>query len=179
MELSPDIIVAYSTPPVVALHQGTRSIPIVFLTVTDPLSQGLVASLAHPGGNITGFSTFEISTGTKWMRHSQTDIAQPPTGRHHLQSKDCTLLPTVPARDRESRVGIRCGADVDEVHDDAEIERAISTLAREPGGGLIVMPDTFNMVHRQTIITLAARYPCRQFTISDILRRTEVDFLRS
>jgi ABC-type uncharacterized transport system substrate-binding protein len=65
IELSPDIIVAHSTPPVVALHRGTSSIPIVFLTVTDPLSQGLVASLAHPGGNITGFSTFEFSTGTK------------------------------------------------------------------------------------------------------------------
>lgn len=67
VELSPDIILAHSTPPVVALLKETRSIPIVFLTVTDPLGQGLVGSLAHPGGNITGFSVFMISLGTKWL----------------------------------------------------------------------------------------------------------------
>jgi putative ABC transport system substrate-binding protein len=67
VELSPDIIVAYATPSVVALQQQTHSVPIVFLSVTDPVGQGLVASLAHPGGNITGFSVFEFSLGTKWM----------------------------------------------------------------------------------------------------------------
>src|SRR5262245_60466419 len=60
IELSPDIIVGYATPSVVALQQETRSIPIVFLSVTDPVGQGLVASLAHPGGNITGFAVFEL-----------------------------------------------------------------------------------------------------------------------
>jgi putative ABC transport system substrate-binding protein len=67
VELSPDIIVAYATPSVLALQQETRSIPIVFLSVTDPVGQGLVGSLAHPGGNITGFAVFEISLGTKWI----------------------------------------------------------------------------------------------------------------
>src|SRR5215467_1811149 len=67
IELSPDIMVGYATPSVVALQQETRSIPIVFLSVTDPVGQGLVASLAHPGGNITGFAVFELSLGTKWM----------------------------------------------------------------------------------------------------------------
>src|SRR5262245_35762784 len=67
MELSPDITVGYGTPVVVALQQLTRSIPIVFLSVTDPVGQGLVASLTHPGGNITGFAVFEISLGTKWL----------------------------------------------------------------------------------------------------------------
>src|SRR5262245_19442216 len=67
VELSPDIVVGYGTPVVVALQQQTRSIPIVFLSVTDPVGQGLVASLAHPGGNITGFAVFEISLGAKWM----------------------------------------------------------------------------------------------------------------
>ena len=67
VELSPDIIVGYGTPVIVALQQETRSIPILFLSVTDPLGQGLVASLAHPGGNVTGFSIFEISTATKWI----------------------------------------------------------------------------------------------------------------
>jgi putative tryptophan/tyrosine transport system substrate-binding protein len=67
VELSPEIIVGYGTPTVVALQQETRSIPIVFLSVTDPVGQGLVASLAHPGGNVTGFAVFETSLGTKWM----------------------------------------------------------------------------------------------------------------
>src|SRR5215472_1632451 len=67
VKLSPEIIVGYATPSVVALQQETRSIPIVFLSVTDPVGQGLVASLAHPGGNITGFAVFELSLGTKWM----------------------------------------------------------------------------------------------------------------
>ena len=67
VELSPDIIVGYATPSVLALQQETRSIPIVFLSVTDPVGQGLVASLAHPGGNVTGFAVFEFSLGTKWM----------------------------------------------------------------------------------------------------------------
>ena len=67
VELSPDIIVGYGTPVIVALQQETRSIPILFLSVTDPLGQGLVASLAHPGGNVTGFSIFEISMATKWI----------------------------------------------------------------------------------------------------------------
>jgi putative ABC transport system substrate-binding protein len=67
VELSPDMIVGYGTPVVIALQRQTRSIPIVFLSVTDPVGQGLVASLAHPGGNVTGFAVFEASLGTKWM----------------------------------------------------------------------------------------------------------------
>ena len=65
--LQPDVLVAHSTPSAKGLLQATRSIPIVFLTVTDPLGQGLVASLSRPGGNITGFSVFEFSLGTKWV----------------------------------------------------------------------------------------------------------------
>ncbi len=67
VELQPDALVGHSTPSAKGLLKQTRSIPIVFLTVTDPLGQGLVASLSHPGGNITGFSVFEFSLGTKWL----------------------------------------------------------------------------------------------------------------
>jgi len=94
VELSPDIMVGYATPSVAALQQETRSIPIVFLSVTDPVGQGLVASLAHPGGNITGFAVFELSLGTK-----QTDSARPQEGYHHLQPKDGAVLLTVLGRD--------------------------------------------------------------------------------
>jgi putative ABC transport system substrate-binding protein len=130
----------------------------VFLTVTDPLSQGLVASLAHPGGNITGFSTFEFSTGTKCV---ETLKAISPSLRRVATIFNPEIAPYYPLYLRSiEKAASEFAVEpiVDEVHDDAEIERAISTQAREPGGGLIVMPDTFNVVHRQTIITLAARY---------------------
>ena len=130
----------------------------MFLTVTDPLSQGLVASLAHPGGNVTGFSTFEFSTGTKWVE-TLKEIS--PSLRRVATIFNPEIAPYYPLYLRsieKAASGLAVEPIVAEVHDDAEIERAISTQAREPGGGLIVMPDTFNVVHRQTIIALTARY---------------------
>jgi putative ABC transport system substrate-binding protein len=158
VELSPDIIVGYATPSVVALQHETGSIPIVFLSVTDPLGQGLVASLAHPGGNITGFAVFEFSLGTKWVETLKqispnlkrvTTIFNPKTAPYYSLylraiEKAASSLAIEPI--------------VVEIHDDAEIERAISNLAHEPDSGLIAMPDSFNMAHRQTIIAFADQY---------------------
>jgi putative ABC transport system substrate-binding protein len=158
VDLSPDVMVGYATPSVAALRQESRSIPIVFLSVTDPVGQGLVASLAHPGGNITGFAVFEFSLGTKWMGALKqiaanlkrvTTIFNPNTAPYYSLYLDAiekaassfSIVPTVVA-----------------VHDDADIERAVSTLSREPDSGLIAMPDSFNMVHRRTIIALVDRY---------------------
>ena len=158
VELSPDILVCYGTPTVVALQQETRSIPIVFLSVTDPIGQGLVASLAHPGGNITGFAVFETSLGTKWMEALKqispslrrvTTIFNPKTAPYYS-----LYLRTI----EKAASSFAVEPIAVELNDDGEIERAISTLAGEPDGGLIVMPDTFNMVHRRTIIALADRY---------------------
>jgi putative tryptophan/tyrosine transport system substrate-binding protein len=158
VDLSPDVIVGHSTPSVVALRQETRSIPIVFLTVTDPVGQGFVASLAHPGGNITGFQVFEFSLGTKWM-DTLKQIA--PSLRRVATFFNPETAPYYPLYLRTMEKAASSFA-VEliavEVHDDAEIERAISTLAREPGGGLIVFPDSFNEVHRRTIIALVERY---------------------
>ena len=158
VELSPDIIVGYGTPVIVALKQETRSIPIVFLSITDPVGQGLVASLAHPGGNVTGFSIFEISMATKWIEALKqmapglkrvVTIYNPKTApyfRLYVRAIEqaAPLFAVEP-------IGL-------ESHHDAGIERAISAVAHEAGGGLIVMPDTFNMVHRRTTIGLAARH---------------------
>jgi ABC-type uncharacterized transport system substrate-binding protein len=158
VDLSPDIIIGYATPSVLALQQETRSIPIVFLSVTDPVGQGLVASLAHPGGNITGFAVFEFSLGTKWMEALKqivpslrrvTTIFNPKTAPYYPLYLDA--IEKAASSFAVQQIGVQ-------VHDDAEIERAISTLAREPDGGLIVMPDSFNMVHRRTIIALMDRY---------------------
>jgi putative ABC transport system substrate-binding protein len=157
--LSPDIIVCSTTPSVVALQQETRSIPIVFLSVTDPVGQGLVASLAHPGSNITGFALFEISLGTKWMGALKqiapslkrvTTIFNPKTAPYYSLYLD--------AIEKAASSFAVEGPIVVEVHDDADIERAISTQSREPDSGLIAMPDSFNFVHRRTIIALVDRY---------------------
>jgi putative tryptophan/tyrosine transport system substrate-binding protein len=158
VELSPDVIVGYATPSVVALQQETRSIPIVFVSVTDPVGQGLVASLAHPGGNITGFAVFEISLGTKWME-ALKQIA--PNLRRVITIVNPKTAPYYPLYVRvmeKAASSFAVELIVVEVHDDADIERAISALAREPDGGLFVMPDTFNFVHRRTIIALVDRY---------------------
>jgi putative ABC transport system substrate-binding protein len=158
VELSPDVVVGYATPSVVALQQETRFIPIVFLSVTDPVGQGLVASLAHPGGNITGFAVFEISLGAKWMDTLRqvkpglkrvTTIFNPKTAPYYplyLQAID------------KAASSFAVEPNMAEVHDDTEIEGAVSTLAHEPNGGLIVMPDSFNMTHRRTIIALVDKY---------------------
>ena len=158
VELSPDVIVGYGTPVVVALQQETRSIPILFLSVTDPVGQGLVASLAHPGGNITGFSVFEISLATKWMEALKP---MAPGLKRVVTIYNPRTAPYFPLYMRAIEQAARAFAVEPiglEVHDDAEIERAISVAADEAGGGLIVMPDTFNMVHRRTTIGLAARH---------------------
>jgi ABC-type uncharacterized transport system substrate-binding protein len=158
MELSPDITVGYGTPVVVALQQITRSIPIVFLSVTDPVGQGLVASLTHPGGNITGFAVFEISLGTKWLEV----LKQMTPGLKRVVTiynpRTAPYFPLYLRAIEQAAPSFAVETIALEVHNDAEIERAISTAARQPGAGLIVMPDTFNMVHRQTTIGLAAQH---------------------
>jgi putative ABC transport system substrate-binding protein len=158
VELSPDIIVGYGTPVIVALQQETRSIPILFLSITDPVGQGLVASLARPGGNVTGFSIFEISMGTKWIEALKQ---MAPGLKRVVTLYNPATAPYFPLYVRAieqaapsfavETIGL-------EIHHDAEIERAISAVAHEASGGLIVMPDTFNMVHRRTTIGLAARH---------------------
>jgi len=172
VQLSPDILVGYATPSVAALQQETRSIPIVFLSVTDPVGQGLVASLAHPGGNITGFAVFEFSLGTKWMGALKqiapalkrvTTIFNPKTAPYYSLYLDAI---------EKAASSFAVEPIVVEVHDDADIERAISTLSREPDGGLIAMPDSFNMVHRRTIIARWIDTACLQCTIFRFLRGT-------
>jgi putative ABC transport system substrate-binding protein len=158
VELSPDVIVGYATPSTVALQRETHSIPIVFLSVTDPVGQGIVASLAHPGSNVTGFQDFEISLGTKWMELLRqiapsikrvTVIFNPKTAPYYSLYVHAI---------EEAALSFAVELIAVEVHDDAEIERAVDDAGREPNGGLFVLPDTFNRIHRRTTIALADRY---------------------
>jgi putative ABC transport system substrate-binding protein len=158
VRLSPDILVAHSTPPTAALKTETHSIPIVFLTVTDPVGQKLVASLAQPGGNVTGFSVFEASLGAKWL---QLLIEIAPNIRHaHIIFNPVTA----PYYNLYLRVIEKHAAEftIDpipvQVHDEAEIAQAITSAGSQSDIGLFVLPDSSNVVHRELIIRLAAQY---------------------
>src|SRR5690348_4041637 len=155
--LMPDAILASTTPGVAALREQTRTIPIVFVYVADPVGQGFVQSLAHPGGNITGFSSFDTALLGKWLQLLKevapgltrvTAIFNPDTTPHAFFNRGIE-----PA-------GASLGITVTPapVHDDAAIEEVTAAQAREPGGSLIVLPDSFTQAHRDVIIAAATRH---------------------
>jgi putative ABC transport system substrate-binding protein len=141
-----------------ALQRETKTIPIVFTIVADPVGSGFVASLPRPGGNITGFSPLEASMTGKWLE-LLTEIA-PGLKRAAMMFNPDTapyvrsyFQPSFEAAARSLKVAPIAAP----VRSDAEIETVITSLGREPGGGLIVMPDNFVIIHRAQIISLAAR----------------------
>jgi putative tryptophan/tyrosine transport system substrate-binding protein len=154
--LQPDIILTQSTPPTIALQRETRTIPIVFVNVSDPVGSGLVAELKQPGANITGFGYLEPSLGGKWLE-LLSGIA-PGVKRVAIMCNPDTAPVSVymPSFETAAR-SLGVATIIALVHDDVEIETAIITLGREPRGGLVVMPDTFTVSHRAPIISAAAR----------------------
>jgi putative tryptophan/tyrosine transport system substrate-binding protein len=154
--LQPDIILAASTAATAALQGETRTIPIVFANVTDPVAQRIVPRLDRPSGNITGFATNEPSLGGKWLE-LLSEIA-PRLKRAAIMfnpdtSPASTYMPSLEAAARSLKVV----PIIAPVHSDVEIETAIIAPGREPGGGLVVMPDAFMTAHRAPIISAAAR----------------------
>jgi len=159
VQLRPDAIVAGSSPVVGTLLRETRSIPIVFVSISDPIGEGFVASFAHPGGNVTGFTNFESSMTGKWVE-LLTQIAPNVTrvaflfnpqaaaggGSYFLHAVD-TAVST-----------LKVQAVMALVHDGDEIEASFAALAREPGAGAVLLPDIFTAAHYQMVVALAARY---------------------
>src|SRR5215469_9007012 len=155
--LQPDIIVTATTPPTVAVQRETRTIPIVFAGVTDPVAQRIVVRLDRPTGNITGFADLgEASLGGKWLE-LLSEIA-PGLKRAVIMFNPDSLVPSVfmPSLETAAR-SLKVMPIITPVHSDLEIETAIVALRREPGGGLVVMPGVFMDVHRASIISAAAR----------------------
>src|SRR5215472_2506905 len=154
--LQPDIIVAGTTPATVAVQRQTRTIPIVFASVAEPVASGIVARLDGPNGNVTGFAILEASLGGKWVE-LLSEIA-PGLKRAAIMFNPDTAPSSVyiPSLETAAR-SLKVMPIAALVHSDEEIEAAITALGREPGGGLIVMPDTFTDVHRASIIPAAAR----------------------
>jgi putative ABC transport system substrate-binding protein len=153
----PDVILAGTTPVTAALQRATRTIPIIFAVVSDPIGAGFVGSLARPGGNITGFINIEAGMGGKWLELLK-EIA-PRLRRVAIMFNPDTapgggdyFLPSFEAAARSLAVEPIMAR----VHSDAEIETAITSLGREEAG-LVVMTDSFTGVHRGTIISAATR----------------------
>jgi putative ABC transport system substrate-binding protein len=156
--LQPDLLLGHTTTAATALQKQTRTIPIIFAFVSDPVGSGLVASFPHPGGNVTGFMVMEPTMAGKWLELLK-EIA-PRVARVALLFNPATatyaeyyLKPF-----KAAAASLAVEAIALPVRDTSELESVIATHAREPNGGLIVMPDTFNDAHRAEITSLAARY---------------------
>jgi putative tryptophan/tyrosine transport system substrate-binding protein len=158
VRLSPDLILAHTTPAVMALQRETASIPIVFVTVTDPLGQRLVASLAHPGGNVTGFSVYLISLGAKWLEMLKEIAPSMKRAAILFNPQTAPYYPLYIKAIEQAAPSFLLGAVANPVHDELEIEAAIRSTTGGPASGWIVLPDSFNSVHRELIIKLMARY---------------------
>jgi len=172
---APDLIVGSGTPITAALKEATSTIPIVFNLVNDPVGQGFVASLSRPGGNITGFTFIDFPLIGKWLEMIK-EIA--PGVRHVALMFDPDTTPFYPAFLHELEAANKSLAvelSASPVHDEAEVEAAITALAREPGGGLIAAPDAFINNHRRAVMTLTeqrrlpAIYGFRQFAMDGAL----------
>jgi len=156
--LSPDAILASTAPAVAALRQQTRTIPIVFVLVTDPVGQGFVQSLSRPGGNITGFSAFDAPMMGKWLQLLK-QVAPSVTRVAVIFNPDTPgYAPLFNRAIQTAATSFGIMVTLAPVHDDAAIEEAIGAQAREPGGGLISLPDSFISTHRDVIIAAATRH---------------------
>jgi ABC-type uncharacterized transport system substrate-binding protein len=170
VELKPDCILGQSTPVAVALMQATRTIPIVFVAVSDPIGSGFVASMARPGGNITGFTVLHASIAGKYLEMLKEMVPQ-------LARVAIMYNPnSVPDAGKffshpfiESATKLKVHPIIAEVHYPSHIENAIKNLGTESGSGLVVVPDNFMSVQRDLIISLTTQfripaiYPYRYF----------------
>jgi putative ABC transport system substrate-binding protein len=155
--LAPDVIVASGSASVAPLLQATRTVPVVFVIVPDPVGSGYVTSLARPGGNATGFMMFEYNLSAKWLELLK-EIA--PAVARAAVLRDPAITAGIGQFAVIQSVAPSVGIDVSAVNlgDVAEIERAIADFAREPNGGLILTASALGTIHRDLIVALAARY---------------------
>lgn len=157
VERRPDAILGQTTPVISALARETRTIPIVFLTVSDPIGSGFAATLAHPGGNITGFTVDDAALGGKWVQLLK-EIAPSIERVALLYNPNGPslefFLPSIQAAASSLDIKVSIAT----VHARDEIEGVIAAEARDPGGGFIVMPNAFNTTNRELTSALTTRY---------------------
>jgi putative ABC transport system substrate-binding protein len=155
---SPSVVLAFTSPSVAALREVTRTVPVVFVGIGDPVGQGFVPNLARPGGNITGFTGLEFSLGEKWLGFLKelapglsraAFLFHPELGpyySHWLKSVESAA----------TALGVQVTAAP--VRAAADVEAAMSAIAAQPNGGLVVQPDIYTIANRRLIIEFAARY---------------------
>jgi putative ABC transport system substrate-binding protein len=169
--LNPEVMIAAATTALSALQRATRTIPIVFVQVSDPVAAGFVASLARPGGNITGFTQHEFSIGVKWLellKQIAPRVARVMVLYDPVNPATAGYLKLIETG--ASSFGVQAAPAA--VRDGTEIERAVDSFAAEPNGGLILLPGPVGANNRDRIIALAARhrlpavYPFRYHVIS-------------
>jgi putative ABC transport system substrate-binding protein len=153
--LQPDIIVTSSTSATAAVQRETRTIPIVFAGVADPVASGIVARLDRPSGNITGFANSETSLAGKWLE-LLSEIAPGLKRAAIMFNPDTASSLFMPAFETAAR-SLKVLPITASVHSDGEIETAVIALGREPGGGLVVIAEVFMIAHRVPLISAAAR----------------------
>ncbi len=158
IELRPDVLVARSTPTTLALKRETDAIPIVFVNIAEPVESGLAQTLARPGGNLTGFTNFEGSIGGKWLQLlKQIDSRIARVGIiYNPQTAPFARLFLNSVRSAAPTLSV--GAVDLPVLTASDIEMTLAAFARESGGSLVSIPDSFTIEHRSLIISLAARY---------------------
>jgi putative tryptophan/tyrosine transport system substrate-binding protein len=180
--LGPDVLLAGGNTSVEPTQRQTRTIPIVFALVSDPVGMGYVASLARPGGHTTGFSSYDPPLYTKQLQMF-TEITPPITTVAALYNPETApyasrMMHAIIDAAKSFGVAVRDAP----CHDDAEIEAVVAALARGGGGGLLALGDVFNQVHREAIVTLTLKYNvpalvnARQITESGGLMSYSVDF---
>ena len=168
VDLAPDVILASPGPGVFSLRQRTRTIPIVFVLLPDPVALGVVQSLARPGGNITGFASYDASMIGKWLQLLK-EVAPGVRRVAVIFDPDTAYAPSLdPVIEAARSFGVK--VTIAPVHDDAAIEQAIAAQAREPGGGLICLPDSFIYTHRVAIAAAADRHDLPLVGLPDLVR---------
>ena len=180
--LQPDLILSSNTPPTAVLLQQTRTIPIIFASIADPVGSGFVASFARPGGNATGFTILEPTMAGKWLELLKEIVPR--------VTRVATLFnpATAPYFDyfvtpfKAAAPSFGVEAIVAPVRDKSELESAIAAQGRAPNTGLVVMPDSFMTAHRAEVTSLAARFrlpvisPYRYYTELGGLLSYGIDF---
>jgi putative ABC transport system substrate-binding protein len=157
LALSPDIILCHSNPALAQLRPLAGSTPIVFVMVADPVGSGFVNNLAHPGGNVTGFTNFEPSMGGKWvemLKEIAPQIEHISVLMHPETSAHLAFWRAAKAAAQSLQIEPRAEG----IHTTGEIDQAVATVASQPNGGLVVLPHTVTEIHRDFIIAVAARW---------------------
>ena len=157
--LKPDALLAFTTPVVAALQRETRTIPIVFSGVSDPVGSGFVQNLAHPGGNATGWTNYNPTMSAKWvevLKEIAPDVTRIAAMFNPITAPYVAGYYMPDLKSAAAAFAVEWSTAL--VREAADFEVAISKFAREPGGGLVVMPDTFTILHRALIVALADRY---------------------